>query len=147
MKRPPIVIVTGRSGSGKSTALAAFEDSGFYCVDNMPIALLPVFLEQAPDRADAFSDLAFGMDLREKNFIDQVEPTLDKLKTERFTFRILFLEADERTLLKRYSQTRRYHPYGRGKNLVEGIQKEKQALMGLRSSADQIIDITERTRL
>jgi len=143
VKRPPIIIVTGRSGSGKSTALAALEDSGFYCVDNMPIALLPVFLEQSPDCADAFGGLAFGMDLREKNFIHQVEPILDKLKTESFTFRVLFLEADERTLLRRYSQTRRKHPLASNKSLQEAIAAENPLLAPLRSKADRIIDTSE----
>ncbi|BBO73852.1 nucleotide-binding protein [Desulfosarcina widdelii] len=145
MKRPPIVIVTGRSGSGKSTALAAFEDSGFYCVDNMPIALLPVFLEQSPGRADAFTGLAFGMDLRDKDFIHRVDPVLDKLKDGPFAFRILFLEADERTLLKRYSQTRRKHPLARNKSLHEAISAENPILDPLRSKADQIIDTSDLT--
>ncbi|WP_319525124.1 RNase adapter RapZ [uncultured Desulfosarcina sp.] len=145
MKRSSIIIVTGRSGSGKSTALAAFEDSGFYCVDNMPIALLPAFLEQSPDSGDAFKGLAFGMDLREKNFVHQVEPILDKLKTGSFAVRILFLEADERTLLKRYSQTRRRHPLARNQSLQEAIAAENPLLAPLRSKADQIIDTSDLT--
>ncbi len=110
MKRSPITIITGRSGSGKSTALAAFEDSGYYCVDNMPVALLPGFLDLSLDNADAFAGLVFGMDLRENSFIRQYEYVLDALKGQGFRFRIVFLEADEKTLLRRYSQTRRKHP-------------------------------------
>jgi len=145
VKRPSIIIVTGRSGSGKSTALSAFEDSGFYCVDNMPIALLPVFLEQSPDRAEAFSGFAFGMDLRDKNFVRQVEPVLDKLKSGPFVCRIFFLEADEKTLLKRYSQTRRKHPLAHNKSLQEAIEAEPPLLAPLRSKADRIIDTTDFT--
>jgi UPF0042 nucleotide-binding protein len=145
VKRSTIIIVTGRSGSGKSSALAAFEDSGYYCVDNMPIELLPVFLERSPDRAAAFSGLALGMDLRDKNFIRQVDPILKKLKHGSFAFRILFLEADGRTLLKRYSQTRRKHPLARDRNLQEAIAAEKPILVPLRRKADQIIDTTDLT--
>jgi UPF0042 nucleotide-binding protein len=96
VKRTPITIVTGRSGSGKSTALAAFEDSGYYCVDNMPVALLPGFLDLSLDNADAFSGLVFGMDLRENSFIGQYESILDTLKEMGFHFRIIFLEADQK---------------------------------------------------
>jgi len=105
-----ITIVTGKAGSGKSTALAAFEDSGYYCVDNLPVALLPVFLQESSESADMFAGLVFGMDIREKHFVDQVKAVLSDLQDRRYRFRILFLEADEKVLLRRYSQTRRKHP-------------------------------------
>ncbi len=143
MKRTPITIVTGRSGSGKSTALAAFEDSGYFCVDNMPVALLPGFLKLSLNHADAFNGLAFGMDLREKSFIGQYEAILDRLKDKGFDFRIVFLEADQKTLLRRYSQTRRRHPLALDKGLHEAIRAERTLLASLRSSADHIIDTSD----
>ena len=145
MKETPITIVTGRSGSGKSTALAAFEDSGYYCVDNMPVALLPGFLNLSLNNADAFSGLTFGMDLREKSFIRQYEPILDTLTDTGFHFRIIFLEADEKTLLRRYSQTRRRHPLALDKGIHEAIRTEKNILASLRRKADQIIDTSDLT--
>ena len=145
MKETPITIVTGRSGSGKSTALAAFEDSGYYCVDNMPVALLPGFLNLSLNNADAFSGLTFGMDLREKSFIRQYEPILDALTDTGFHFRIIFLEADEKTLLRRYSQTRRRHPLALDKGIHEAIRTEKNILASLRRKADQIIDTSDLT--
>ncbi|MCB2145895.1 MAG: RNase adapter RapZ [Deltaproteobacteria bacterium] len=145
MKETPITIVTGRSGSGKSTALAAFEDSGYYCVDNMPVALLPEFLNLSLNNADAFTGLTFGMDLRENSFIRQYEPILDTLTGLGFHFRIIFLEADEKTLLRRYSQTRRRHPLALDKGIHDAIRKEKTILASLRSKANQIIDTSDLT--
>jgi len=140
-----LFIITGLSGSGKSTAIDVMEDAGFYCVDNMPVSLLPKFLE-LPFQHDAdIAGLAFVMDAREKEFLKAYTGVFDALREEGHALEIIFLEATEKELLQRYSQTRRYHPFDRGKNLVEGIQKEKQALMGLRSSADQIIDTSGLT--
>ena len=143
MKRPPITIVTGRSGSGKSTALAAFEDSGYYCVDNMPIALLPGFLDLTLDKAEAFAGLVFGMDLRETSFIRQYESVLDALTTKLYRFRIIYLEADEKILLRRYSQTRRKHPLARDRSVHEAILAEEPLLASLRRKADHIIDTSD----
>jgi len=143
VKRTTITIVTGRSGSGKSTALAAFEDSGYYCVDNMPVALLPGFLNLSLDHTDAFASLAFGMDLRENSFVRQYESILDTLKGMGFDFRIIFLEAEEKTLLRRYSQTRRRHPLARDKSIRDAIRSEKSLLAALRRKADQIIDTSD----
>ena len=143
MKETPITIVTGRSGSGKSTALAAFEDSGYYCVDNMPVALLPGFLDLSQDTAAPITGLAFGMDLRENSFIRQYESILDRLKGIGFQFRILFLDADEKTLLRRYSQTRRRHPLDLDQGLHDAIQKEKSILAPLRNKANHIIDTSD----
>lgn len=143
MKRPPITIVTGRSGSGKSTALAAFEDSGYFCVDNMPVALLPGFLELSLDNADAIVGLVFGMDLRENSFIRQYESVLGALNGMGFGFQIIFLEADEKALLRRYSQTRRKHPLALDKSIHEAILTEEGLLAPLRRKADHIIDTSD----
>ena len=140
---PLITIVTGRSGSGKSTALAAFEDSGYYCIDNLPIALLPIFLEQSQGDSNAFAGLVFGMDLREADFIRKHESVIDALSAKQYRFRIVFLEADEKTLLRRYSQTRRKHPLARNKSILEAIREEETLLASLRQRSDHIIDSSD----
>ena len=132
VKRPFITIVTGRSGSGKSTALAAFEDSGYYCVDNMPVALLPQFLKLPLDNADAFTGLVFGMDLRENGFIHRYRSILDMLTEAGYRIRIIFVDADVKTLLRRYSQTRRKHPLALDKSIHDAILAEETILASLR---------------
>lgn len=143
MKPTPITIVTGRSGSGKSTALAAFEDSGYDCVDNMPVALLPGYLELSRDHSVDFPGLVFGMDLRDNTFIRQHESIVESLKAKGIHFRIIFLEADERILLRRYSQTRRRHPLARDQGVHDAIRSEKNLLAPLRRKADHIIDTSD----
>jgi len=140
-----IFIITGLSGSGKSTALDVMEDAGFYCVDNMPVSLLPKFLELPLQHNADITGLAFVMDAREKDFIAHHAAIFDALKADGHRLEIIFLEANEKDLLNRYSQTRRYHPLGRNQNLVDGIQREKAALAALRISADQIINTTGLT--
>ena len=140
MKKLKIIIITGLSGSGKSTAISAFEDAGFYCVDNMPVALLPKFLELPIESDSEIAGLAFVMDLREKSFLSRYPFVFDSLKKKGYQFEILFLEADEETLLKRYSQTRRHHPLSQDKSLLEGIRIEQEQLQNLKSTADKIID-------
>ena len=140
MENRKIIIITGRSGSGKSTAIASLEDAGFYCVDNMPIALLPTFLDLPLEKVSDMAGFAFVMDLREKGFLSKYPSVLETLKQRGWQFEIIFLEADEKTLLKRYSQTRRHHPLARGRSLLEGIRDEEQLLKGLRNAADKVID-------
>jgi UPF0042 nucleotide-binding protein len=143
VKRLTIIIITGLSGSGKSTALDAFEDAGFYCVDNLPVALLPKFLELPMDSDPEIDGIAMVMDLREKDFPTKYTPVFEGLKREGYPFKILFLEADEKILLQRYSATRRQHPLSPDKGLMEGIQTEKEQLNQLRSAADTIIDTSK----
>jgi len=140
VKKLKIIIITGRSGSGKSTAIAAFEDAGYYCVDNMPVALLPKFLELPIKSNSEIAGLAFVMDLREKSFLSRYSPIFKSLKKKGHQFEILFLDADEETLLKRYSQTRRHHPLSQDKSLLEGIRTEQQQLKDLKIAADKIIN-------
>ena len=135
-----IIIITGLSGSGKSTAMAALEDAGFYCVDNMPVALLPKFLELPMGSNPEIAGIAMVMDLREKSFLSEYTSVWENLKREGYRFEILFLEADEQVLVQRYSTTRRQHPLSQDKSLLEGIRTEKKQLNQLRSVADRIID-------
>jgi UPF0042 nucleotide-binding protein len=145
MNSNKIVIVTGLSGSGKSTAIDVMEDAGYYCVDNMPVALLPKFLEMPFERSTEISGLAFGMDVREKNFIAQHQSIFSTLNEVGYRLEILFLEASDQALMSRYSQTRRYHPMGRGANLERMIHQERKQLAPLRARADHIIDSTAFT--
>lgn len=140
MTSATIFIITGYSGSGKSTTLAALEDSGFYCVDNMPVALLPKFLDLATESIPETKSFAFVMDLREKGFLDEYEDIVDALRTQGNRVQILFLEADENILLQRFSQTRRQHPLVKDGGLLMGIQAEKAPLRKLRQAADVIIN-------
>ncbi len=143
MKTKVIFIITGLSGSGKSTAMAAFEDAGFYCIDNMPVDLLPKFLEMPIERDSEIAGIALVMDLRERAFLTRYGAVFDELKKKGYYFEILFLEAAEKVLVQRYSETRRQHPMSSGKSLLEDIRLEKSQLDDLRSAADLIINTSE----
>jgi len=138
----PFLIVTGLSGSGKSTALAALEDVGFFCVDNMPVALLPAFMELVHPNGPETTGMAFGMDLRDKGFLTDYERVMRGLHERGFRGGLLFLEASEKVLVQRFSATRRQHPLARGQGLLAGIRRERQLLRPLRTAADHVIDST-----
>jgi len=140
MKNHKIIIITGLSGSGKSTAVAALEDAGFYCVDNMPVDLLPKFLELPIESESEITGFALVMDLREKGFLAKYKKVFDSLRHKGHNFEILFLEAEEQILLQRYSQTRRHHPISQGKGVLESIRAEKQMLKDLKKAADNVIN-------
>ena len=135
-----ILIISGLSGSGKSTAIKALEGVGYFCIDNLPVALLPKFLELRRGGGSEFSKIALVMDVREKEFISTYAGVLDSMNERGFQFEILFLEASEETLLRRYSQTRMQHPLGKGKSLLEAIREETRQLKGLKQIADRVID-------
>ncbi len=139
------IIITGCSGSGKSIAVAALEDTGFYCVDNMPVALLPKFIELTGDGTFATNHYAFVMDVRERDFLTSAPQAFDTLRHQGYKLVILFLTADTKTLIQRFSQTRRHHPLSRGKNLLESIELEKKHLRQLEHMSDRIIDTTKYT--
>ena len=140
MQSLKIIIITGLSGSGKSVALAAFEDAGYYCVDNMPVALLPKFLELPIKGSPEIAGLIFVMDLREKNFLSRYPGVFQSIRQAGYDFDILFLEADDETLLRRFSQTRRHHPLSQGKSLLGDIRTERGQLKDLRIAAYKVID-------
>jgi UPF0042 nucleotide-binding protein len=143
MKKPKIIIVTGLSGSGKSTALAALEDAGFYCVDNMPVLLLPDFLELPNVCEPGVVGFAFGMDLREKSFLGSYRTIFEDVRVRGFELEIIFLEADEKILLRRYSQTRRHHPVARGEGILDGIRAEQRLMAVLRKSAEYVLNTSQ----
>ena len=137
-----VVIITGLSGSGKSTALRALEDIGFFCVDNLPVVLLPRFLKITADESHDIADIAMVMDLRQQSFLEKYSRIFNRLKDRGYRIEILFLDAGDDALLNRFSETRRVHPLsGRG-SVMEGILREREKLSPLKQMADKIIDTT-----
>lgn len=135
-----IVIITGLSGSGKSTALRALEDIGFFCVDNLPILLLPKFLEIEGQGSGEVSKVALVMDIRERYFLEKHMEVISKLKKKKYSIEILFLEASDDSLLHRFSETRRAHPLSEKRTVSESITLEREKLRELKDIADNIID-------
>ena len=125
--------------------MAALEDAGFYCVDNMPVDLLPKFLELPIERDSEIAGIALVMDLREKGFLDKYQSIFSELKRKGYNFEILFLEAEEEILVQRFSTTRRQHPLSTGKSLLEGIRAEKEQLKSLRTAADLVMNTSKFT--
>lgn len=140
MKHIKITIITGLSGSGKTTAINALEDAGFFCIDNLPVILLPRFLRLKSTTNTEMTKLALVMDLREREFLQRYPEIFQDLSNAGYLFEIIFLEASVDTLLRRYSQTRRKHPLSEGKSVLEGIEAEREALRELRDLADLVID-------
>jgi len=140
-----VVVVTGLSGSGKSTAIRVLEDIGFYCIDNLPVVLIPNFLELCRQSAEAISRVALGVDLREREFLRDMPGVLDRLHEQGLPLEVLFLDASDEALVRRFSETRRPHPLAREGRLVEGIALERQKLLDMRDRASRIIDTTALT--
>ena len=134
------VIVTGMSGAGKSTALKILEDQGYFCADNLPIPLIEKFAELscAPDRE--YNKVALGVDVRSGNEISSIQHILERLAGKGISYEILFLDAGDHVLLKRYKETRRSHPLAKDGRIDEGIRKEREAMGFLKEHADIILD-------
>lgn len=138
-----LVIITGMSGAGKTVAVQSFEDLGYYCVDNLPPALLPKFLELMKDNMNTIHKVALVMDLRGREFFDTLFEALDKLGRENWLEEhILFLDATDEALVSRYKETRRSHPLSQNGLPMEGIEQERRILDELRGRAQNIIDTT-----
>jgi UPF0042 nucleotide-binding protein len=142
MKPLRVAIITGLSGSGKTTALRALEDIGFFCVDNLPVVLLPKFLEIQSDPAKAIKKVAMVMDLREKGLLEKYPRIFSRLKEKGYRIEILFFDASDESILHRFSETRRSHPLAPRGSLMEGIRLEREKLAPLKESADKVIDTT-----
>jgi len=142
LKNLQVVIITGLSGSGKSTALRALEDIGFFCVDNLPVVLLPKFLSITLQSSPQIKKVAMVMDLRQKSFLEKYRRIFEQLKEKGYRIEILFLEATEESLLRRFSETRRSHPLSEKGSIMDGIQMEVEKLSLLRQMADRVIDTT-----
>ena len=134
------VIVTGMSGGGKSTALRMLEDAGFYCVDNLPVLLIEKFVELIAMPNSEVTKVALGLDVRADQSFEDVEKILHKLRDNGYSFEILFMEAGDAELLKRYKETRRVHPLSPDGRIEDGIRKEREILKNMKSQADYVID-------
>jgi len=141
MVKPTIVIITGFSGSGKTVALRALEDSGFFCVDNLPIALIDSFISIISQNRE-IKKIGIGIDIREKGFLLEISEVLKTLKNK-YLVDVLFLETEKEVLIRRFKETRRPHPLGG--DIEEAIQAEKEKLSPLRDAADRIVDTSSFT--
>lgn len=136
----PVLIITGVSGSGKSTVLRALEDIGYFCVDNLPLRLLPPFLREKSQADRDGRKIALVMDVRTEGFLQNYSRVFRSLKRQGYQLHLIFLEADEATLIRRFSQTRRQHPLADRESISHALQEERRSLAGLRRLAHRIID-------
>lgn len=134
------VIVTGMSGAGKSTALRTLEDMGFFCVDNLPVMLIQRFADIAHDDKLEVDDVAIGVDIRSGEALGELSVCLEELKKRNYNYEILFLDANEQSLVKRYKETRRKHPLAEGGRINDGIKREREKIEFLKQKADYVID-------
>ncbi len=135
-----IVVVTGMSGAGKITALKVLEDAGYYCVDNLPVMLVTKFVELAYSGDKKIRNIAMGVDVRSGDDFKELENVLDGLKKQNYSYEILFLEAEDEILVKRYKESRRNHPLAGEQRVMEGIARERKEIAFLKRRADYIID-------
>lgn len=143
MEKMKVVVVTGLSGAGKTNAMDWFEDRGFYCVDNMPPALIANFIELTKSSKKQIEKAAFVFDARGGAYFSDMKEYINLLKSdENIDCRILFIEASERTLIKRFNETRRAHPLATGSTTKEVIAAEREELKDIRDLSDYIIDTT-----
>jgi UPF0042 nucleotide-binding protein len=135
-----VVVVTGLSGSGKSTAIKAFEDIDYFCVDNLPVVLLPDFLKLRKESSDDLWHIALGMDIRERSFLESYPRIFSELRQRGTNLEIVFLEASDEDLQRRFSQTRRKHPLAGEGTVLDRIKAERQRLKDLKGMATRVID-------
>ncbi|MCI9462721.1 MAG: RNase adapter RapZ [Lachnospiraceae bacterium] len=134
------VVVTGMSGGGKSTAFKMLEDLGFYCVDNLPVPLIEKFLELIVTPGSEITKVALGLDVRADQPFNDVQKILEKLKAEGYVFEVLFMDASDSVLIKRYKETRRVHPLSPDGRIEDGVEKERKILEDMKRKADYVID-------
>lgn len=134
-----VIIVTGLSGAGKTQAIDCLEDMGYYCIDNMPPALIKSFIDLTAS-GKGIDKAAFVIDVRGGRLFDDLKEALDELDKEYIDYKILYLEASDRVLLRRYNESRRLHPLSEGGSVMSGLKKEREMLEILRNQADFVID-------
>lgn len=135
-----IVVITGMAGAGKTTAIRALEDAGFFCIDNLPVALLPKLTELAAVGGGAVTRMAVVMDAREGVFLKEAPRVIEEVRRSGHQVEVLFLDASDESLLRRFSETRRRHPLAPGGSVADGIRAERGALADLRGMADHLIE-------
>jgi UPF0042 nucleotide-binding protein len=134
------VVVTGMSGGGKLTAIRFLEDMGYYCVDNLPVRLIDPFMELVFAPGSEVSKVVLGLDVRADKSFDNVAQVLTALKKKGYHYEILFVDASDEVLIKRYKETRRAHPVNPAGRVEDGIAKEREILEQIKSEADYVID-------
>jgi len=139
------VVITGLSGAGKSFAIKCFEDMGFFCVDNLPTTLIPTFADLIMRSEQPIHRVALGVDVREGAYLSRLLDIIRELRTRGHAVEVLFLEASEEALVRRYHETRRRHPLAGDGNALDGIRAERKALSDLREVADRIVDTSALT--
>ena len=137
-----IVIVTGMSGAGKSSAMKCLEDFGYYCIDNMPPILIPKFVEISMNAGGTIDKVALVTDIRSRSLFSDLTKTLDEMQSGEHACEVLFLDASDDVLIKRYKETRRQHPLSPDGKIIEGINRERELMASVRQRADHIIDTT-----
>ena len=137
------VILTGMSGAGKSTAIKMMEDEGFFCVDNLPIPLLEKFVELSSLQSAKLQKVAVGIDIRSGQALGEMKEILERIRAKGAGYEILFLDAEDSVLVKRYKETRRNHPLSGGERVDKGIEEERSRLKFLKEQADYIIDTSQ----
>jgi UPF0042 nucleotide-binding protein len=140
-----LVVVSGLSGSGKSHALKCLEDCGYFCVDNLPPALIPTFVDLCNQQGGEIRNVALGIDIRERVFFTDLMGILDRVKAMGHSVDLVFLEAKEEVLVRRFSESRRPHPMLPQLPVLEGVRFEKDRMAELRRGADRIIDTSDLT--
>lgn len=138
-----IVIITGLSGSGKSTCVRVLEDEDFFCIDNLPVSLIPTFVELMEKSTDRVRDVALVMDIRDLESLRGYENAIQEVRGAGHTVEIIFFDASDEVIIRRFSETRRRHPVSRSGSVPEGIGYEREHLAGLRRMATKIIDTSE----
>lgn len=136
------VVVTGMSGGGKTTTLKMLEDVGFYCVDNLPLSLVEKLVELIAVPESEISKVALGLDVRAGMSFEDAEKILDQVKSKGYPVEILYLDSNDRELIKRYKETRRIHPLAQNGRVEDGVQQERRILENIRKHADYVIDTT-----
>lgn len=138
-----IIVVTGLSGSGKSNAIRALEDDGFFCIDNLPVLLIPKFIDLCQGYREEIQKIALGIDLRSGYFFQYWPDVLKEMREAGHRLRVFFIDSRDEILLRRFSETRRPHPLAGSGSVQEGIARERKALEGMRASADLVIDTSQ----
>jgi UPF0042 nucleotide-binding protein len=138
-----ILIITGLSGSGKSTAVRALEDEGFFCIDNLPVTLFPTFVELVEKSKEKVREIALVMDIRGRDFLKGYEKVFQEIDEAGHTVEIIFFDSSDEVLIRRFSETRRRHPALDSGSVSDGIRYEREQLAGLRRLATLVIDTSE----
>ena len=144
-ERVAFVVITGLSGAGKSYAIKSFEDMGYFCVDNLPTTLIPTFADLTARSTQAVRRVALGVDVREGEYLSHLLDALAELRARGHRVEVLFLEATDEALVRRYSETRRRHPLAHDGSVLDAIRAERKALSHMREVADRVLDTSALT--